>query len=179
LAPIAYPLHQRFGIESGLMTTIHAYTNDQSLTDSAHADLRRARAACQSMIPSKTGAAAAIGLVIPELKGVLDGLAVRVPTINVSLVDLTFQSKKAVDVDSVNECLRQAALQSPLNEVLAVNDAPLVSIDFVGNAFSSVADLTQTRVIGQTVKVLAWYDNEWGFSQRMLDTAYALGSIKS
>ena len=173
LAPLVLPLEQEFGIESGLMTTIHAYTSDQSLTDIAHSDLRRARAANLSMIPTKTGAAAAIGLVIPKLVGKLDGFALRVPTANVSVVDLTFESSKPATVDGVNEVLREASL-GKLRGVLAINELPLVSIDFNHNPASSVADLTQTRVIGNTVKVLAWYDNEWGFANRMLDTSKAM-----
>ena len=173
LAPLVLPLEQEFGIESGLMTTIHAYTSDQSLTDIAHSDLRRARAANLSMIPTKTGAAAAIGLVIPKLVGKLDGFALRVPTANVSVVDLTFESSKPATIDRVNEVLREASL-GKLRGVLAINELPLVSIDFNHNPASSVADLTQTRVIGNTVKVLAWYDNEWGFANRMLDTSKAM-----
>jgi glyceraldehyde 3-phosphate dehydrogenase len=173
LAPLVKPLHEAFGIEQGLMTTIHAFTNDQQLTDSLHQDVRRARAATQSMIPTKTGAAAAIGLVMPELLGKLDGFAMRVPTINVSVVDLTFQSNKLTSVDEVNACLREAAGQSPLDQVVAINEEPLVSIDFNHNPASSIFDLTQTRVLGSSIKVLAWYDNEWGFSNRMLDTAMA------
>jgi glyceraldehyde 3-phosphate dehydrogenase len=173
LAPLVAPIHQHFGIESGLMTTVHAYTNDQSLTDAAHVDLRRARAATLSMIPTKTGAAAAIGLVIPELKGKLDGLAIRVPTANVSMVDLTLQLKKDTTVKEVNQVLTQAS-QNSYCGVLAVNNEPLVSIDFNQNPASSIADLSQTRLIGKTLKVMSWYDNEWGFSNRMLDTAKAL-----
>lgn len=173
LAPLVLPLEQEFGIVSGLMTTIHAYTSDQSLTDIAHNDLRRARAAGLSMIPTKTGAAAAIGLVIPKLAGKLDGFALRVPTANVSVVDLTFESAKPATVEGINKVLREASLGA-LKGVLAINELPLVSIDFNHNSASSVADLTQTRVIGNTVKVLAWYDNEWGFANRMLDTSKAM-----
>lgn len=173
LAPLVLPLEQEFGIESGLMTTIHAYTSDQSLTDMAHSDLRRARAANLSMIPTKTGAAAAIKHVIPKLAGKLDGFALRVPTANVSVVDLTFESSKPATIESVNEVLRAASL-GKLRGVLAINELPLVSIDFNHNPASSIADLTQTRVIGNTVKVLAWYDNEWGFANRMLDTSKAM-----
>jgi glyceraldehyde 3-phosphate dehydrogenase len=173
LAPLVLPLDQKFGLKSGLMTTIHAYTSDQSLTDVAHSDFRRARAANLSMIPTKTGAAAAIGLVIPKLAGKLDGFALRVPTANVSVVDLTFEAEKPVTVDAVNEVLRDAALNN-LRNVLVINELPLVSIDFNHNPASSIADLTQTRVIGNTVKVLAWYDNEWGFANRMLDTSRAI-----
>lgn len=168
LAPLVKILHDDFGIEHGLMTTIHAYTNDQNLLDKNHSNLYRARAAAHSMIPTSTGAAKTIGLVIPELAGRLDGLAVRVPTINVSLVDLSFIAAKPVDVASVNRALQQGARQYPAG-VFECNEQPLVSCDFNGYPASSVADLTQTRVEGQLVKVLAWYDNEWGFSNRMLD----------
>ena len=174
LAPLVQPLQQTFGIESGLMTTIHAYTSDQRITDVYHSDWRRARAAGLSMIPTKTGAAAAIGLVIPELSGKLDGFAMRVPTANVSVVDLTFQAQKTPTVESVNEAI-EAAANGLLSGVLAVNEQPLVSIDFNQHRASSVADITQTRVIGNTVKVLSWYDNEWGFANRMLDTTLAIG----
>ncbi|HET8817729.1 MAG TPA: type I glyceraldehyde-3-phosphate dehydrogenase [Pseudidiomarina sp.] len=173
LAPIAQPLQQQLGIESGLMTTIHAYTNDQNLTDAYHSDMQRARAAASSLIPSKTGAAAAVGLVIPELQGRFDGLAVRVPTQNVSLVDLSFIAARETSVAEVNEIIRNAAQQAPLSQVLTVNDLPLVSIDFNHNSSSSVFDAKQTRVNGRLVKVMAWYDNEWGFSQRMLDNTLA------
>lgn len=169
LAPVAKPLYEALGIESGLMTTIHAYTNDQRLSDVYHTDLRRARAAAMSMIPTKTGAAAAVGLVVPELKGKFDGLAVRVPTLNVSLVDLTFIAGRETSVAEVNDVIRKAAAQSPMNQVLAVNDLPLVSIDFNHNPMSSIFDATETRVMGRLVKVMSWYDNEWGFSNRMLD----------
>ena len=151
------------------MTTINAYTNDQRLSDVYHTDLRRARAAAMSMIPTKTGAAAAVGLVVPELKGKFDGLAVRVPTLNVSLVDLTFIAGRETSVAEVNDIIRKAAAQSPMNQVLAVNDLPLVSIDFNHNPMSSIFDATETRVMGRLVKVMSWYDNEWGFSNRMLD----------
>jgi len=155
------------------MTTIHAYTNDQVLTDVYHPDLRRARSATMSQIPTKTGAAAAVGLVLPELKGRLDGFAVRVPTINVSLVDLTFSPKRATSVEEVNKALQQAAA-GPMNGILAYNDAPLVSMDFNHDAHSAIFDATLTKVIeGNLVKVCAWYDNEWGFSSRMLDTTLA------
>ncbi len=174
LSPIAKPLYDALGIESGLMTTIHAYTNDQRLSDVYHTDVRRARAAAMSMIPTKTGAAAAVGLVVPALKGKFDGLAVRVPTINVSLVDLTFIAGRETTVDEVNNIIRQAAAQSPLNQVLAVNDLPLVSVDFNHNPMSSIFDATETRVNGRLVKVMAWYDNEWGFSNRMLDNTVEL-----
>ncbi|MBU2225609.1 MAG: type I glyceraldehyde-3-phosphate dehydrogenase [Gammaproteobacteria bacterium] len=169
LSPIAKPLNDELGIESGLMTTIHAYTNDQRLSDVYHTDVRRARAAAMSMIPTKTGAAAAVGLVVPELKGKFDGLAVRVPVLNVSLVDLTFIASRNTTVEEVNNIIRKAAAEFPMNQVLAVNDLPLVSVDFNHNPMSSIFDATETRVNGRLVKVLAWYDNEWGFSNRMLD----------
>jgi glyceraldehyde 3-phosphate dehydrogenase len=169
LSPIAKPLNDALGIESGLMTTIHAYTNDQRLSDVYHTDVRRARAAAMSMIPTKTGAAAAVGLVVPELKGKFDGLAVRVPTLNVSLVDLTFIAGRQTTVEEVNNIIRKAAAEFPMNQVLAVNDLPLVSVDFNHNPMSSIFDATETRVNGRLVKVMAWYDNEWGFSNRMLD----------
>ncbi len=168
LAPLVKILHENFGIEQGLMTTIHAYTNDQNLLDKNHSDLYRARAAAHSMIPTSTGAAKTIGLVIPELSGRLDGLAVRVPTINVSMVDLSFIAQKPVDVASINQALQEGAKQFPAG-VFECNEQPLVSCDFNGYPASSVADLKQTRVQGQLVKVLSWYDNEWGFSNRMLD----------
>ena len=178
LAPFAKPLNDEIGIESGLMTTIHAYTNDQRLSDVYHTDLRRARAAALSMIPTKTGAAAAVGLVVPELQGKFDGLAVRVPTVNVSLVDLSFIAARDTTVEEVNAIIERAASVAPLSEVLAVNKEPLVSIDFNHNAFSSNFDATQTRVNGRLVKVMSWYDNEWGFSNRMLDNAVALMNAK-
>ena len=179
LAPLVKPLHDKLGVESGLMTTIHAYTNDQVLTDVYHEDLRRARSATHSMIPTKTGAAAAVGLVLPELNGKLDGFAIRVPTINVSLVDLSFVSKKATTVDEVNAILK-AASQGELKGILGYNTDPLVSVDFNHNPLSSIFDSTQTRVSpdGKLVKVLSWYDNEWGFSNRMLDTTVALAGAK-
>ena len=174
LAPLAKVLHEGIGIESGLMTTIHAYTNDQVLTDVFHTDLRRARSATMSQIPTKTGAAAAVGLVLPELNGKLDGFSMRVPTINVSVVDLTFTASRATTVDEVNALVR-AASEGALAGVLAYNDAPLVSIDFNHNPHSSIYDAGLTRVMeGKLVKVLSWYDNEWGFSNRMLDTTIAL-----
>ena len=173
LAPVAQVLHQNIGIESGLMTTVHAYTNDQVLTDVYHSDLRRARSATMSMIPTKTGAAAAVGLVLPELKGKFDGFAVRVPTINVSLVDLTFTPKRATTAAEINQ-LMKAAAEGQLKGVLAYTEAPLVSIDYNHDAHSSTFDATMTKVIGgNLVKVCAWYDNEWGFSNRMLDTTLA------
>ncbi|MGC8517143.1 MAG: type I glyceraldehyde-3-phosphate dehydrogenase [Steroidobacteraceae bacterium] len=174
LAPVAKVLHDAMGIAAGLMTTVHSYTNDQVLTDVYHKDLRRARSATQSQIPTKTGAAAAVGLVLPELKGLLDGFSVRVPTINVSMVDLTFSAKRATSVEEVNELLRTAAASSAWQGVLGYNTAPLVSCDFNHDAHSSVFDATLTKVIGGTlVKVCAWYDNEWGFSNRMIDVALA------
>ncbi len=173
LAPLAKVLHEKVGVRAGIMTTIHAYTNDQVLTDVYHADLRRARSATMSQIPTKTGAAAAVGLVLPELKGKLDGFAVRVPTINVSLVDLTFSAGRATSVEEVNQALKAAAAGA-LKGILAYNEAPLVSIDFNHDAHSSVFDATLTKVIeGTLVKVCAWYDNEWGFSNRMIDTTLA------
>ena len=171
LAPVAEALHKAVGIESGLMTTIHSYTNDQKLSDVYHSDLYRARSATQSMIPTKTGAAAAIGKVIPELDGKLDGLAVRVPTINVSLVDFGFIAGRDTSVEEINEAVRSAAESNP---ILGFNTEKLVSIDFNHNALSSVFDANHTRVLGRHVKVMAWYDNEWGFSNRMLDNAIAL-----
>jgi glyceraldehyde 3-phosphate dehydrogenase len=174
LSPIAKPLNDVLGIESGLMTTIHAYTNDQRLSDVYHTDVRRARAAAMSMIPTKTGAAAAVGLVVPELAGKFDGLAVRVPTLNVSLVDLTFIAGRNTSVDEVNDIIRHASQQAGLRDVLAVNDLPLVSVDFNHNPKSSIFDATETRVNGRLVKVMAWYDNEWGFSNRMLDNTVEL-----
>ena len=178
LAPIAKPLNDSIGIESGLMTTIHAYTNDQRLSDVYHTDLRRARAAAMSMIPTQTGAAAAVGLVVPELAGKFDGLAVRVPTVNVSLVDLSFIASRDTTVEEVNAIIQNAAAVAPMCEVLSVNEEPLVSIDFNHNPFSSNFDATQTRVKGRLVKVMSWYDNEWGFSNRMLDNAVALMTAK-
>ncbi|MCG2579879.1 MAG: type I glyceraldehyde-3-phosphate dehydrogenase [Marinobacter sp.] len=171
LAPVAEALHKAVGIESGLMTTIHSYTNDQKLSDVYHSDLYRARSATQSMIPTKTGAAAAIGKVIPELNGKLDGLAVRVPTINVSLVDFGFIANRETSVEEINEAVRIAAQDSP---ILGYNIEKLVSVDFNHSALSSVFDANHTRVLGRHVKVMAWYDNEWGFSNRMLDNAIAL-----
>lgn len=176
LAPLVKPLHEKLGIVNGLMTTIHAYTNDQVLVDSNHSDLRRARSATQSMIPTKTGAASAVGLVLPELNGKLDGFAMRVPTLNVSVVDLTFQAKRETSIKEINQILLDAS-KGELKGILEYNDEPLVSIDFNHNPASSIFDATQTRVIGNTVKVLAWYDNEWGFSNRMLDTTVALMKV--
>ena len=170
LAPIAKALHDEFGLEKGLANTVHAYTNDQRLNDVYHTDLRRARAAAHSMIPSKTGAAAAIGLVVPELDGKLDGLSVRVPTLNVSLLDLTVNLGRETSVEEVNEVLAKASAGTKAG-VFKINELPLVSSDFNHNPASSIADVTQTRVFGDMVKILAWYDNEWGFSNRMIDTA--------
>lgn len=173
LAPLVQPLHEAIGVETGLMTTIHAYTNDQVLTDVYHEDLRRARSATMSMIPTKTGAAAAVGLVLPELNGKLDGYAMRVPTINVSMVDLSFIASRDTTVEEVNSILKAAA-EGPLKGILAYNSAPLVSIDFNHNPASSTYDETLTKISGRLVKVASWYDNEWGFSNRMLDTTVAL-----
>lgn len=170
LAPLVKPLHEAFGLESGLMNTVHAYTNDQRVIDSHHSDWRRARAAANSMIPTKTGAAAAIGLVIPELDGKLDGFAIRVPVINVSVVDLTFIAQKDVTVESVNTVLKNAA-NGELKNILGYCEEPLVSTDYNHSRESSIVDAQQTKVKGRLVKVLSWYDNEWGFSNRMLDTA--------
>lgn len=174
LAPLAKVLHEGVGIEHGLMTTIHAYTNDQVLTDVYHTDLRRARSATMSQIPTKTGAAAAVGLVLPELNGRLDGFSMRVPTINVSVVDLTFVASRATTIEEINSIVKQAA-EGKLKGILAYNTRPLVSVDFNHDPHSSVFDATLTRVMeGTMVKVLSWYDNEWGFSNRMLDTTIAL-----
>ncbi len=177
LAPVAYVLHKLVGIERGYMTTIHSYTGDQATVDTLHSDLHRARAAAVSMIPTSTGAAKAVGLVMPELAGKLDGSAVRVPTPNVSLIDLKFDSKRKTTVEEINEAIKAAA-KGELKGVLAVNDKPLVSIDFNHNPASSIFDLPQTQVIdGKLVRVLSWYDNEWGFSNRMSDTAVAMGKL--
>ena len=179
LAPVVNALHKAIGVERGLMTTVHAYTNDQTLTDVYHKDLRRARSATHSMIPTKTGAAAAVGLVLPDLNGKLDGFAVRVPTINVSFVDLTFEAKRDTSIEEVNAVMKAAA-ELPENQgILGYNDQPLVSIDFNHDAHSSIFDSTLTKVSGtRLVKVTAWYDNEWGFSCRMLDTACAMMAAK-
>jgi glyceraldehyde 3-phosphate dehydrogenase len=174
LAPLAKVLHEKIGIVHGLMTTIHAYTNDQVLTDVFHSDLRRARSATMSQIPTKTGAAAAVGLVLPELNGKLDGFAMRVPTINVSVVDLCFVAARATSKDEIDAAVRTAS-EGPLKGILGINTAPLVSVDFNHDPRSSIYDATLTKVTGGTfVKVLSWYDNEWGFSNRMLDTTLAL-----
>ncbi len=173
LAPLAKVLNDGIGIDSGLMTTVHSYTNDQRLSDVYHEDIRRARSATMSMIPTKTGAAAAVGLVLPELKGRLDGFAIRVPTINVSLVDLTFTPKRATTLEEINELVRTAA-NGRLKGILAYTEAPLVSVDYNHDPVSSTYDATMTKLIdGKLVKVCAWYDNEWGFSNRMLDTTLA------
>jgi glyceraldehyde 3-phosphate dehydrogenase len=178
LAPLAKVLHEKIGIEHGLMTTIHAYTNDQVLTDVYHSDLRRARSATQSQIPTKTGAAAAVGLVLPELNGKLDGFAMRVPTINVSVVDLTFVAKRATTNAEIDQIVKEAS-EGALKGILGFNKAPLVSVDFNHDARSSVYDATLTKVMGGTlVKVCSWYDNEWGFSNRMLDMTLALMAAK-
>ncbi len=178
LAPLAMALNEGLGIVDGLMTTIHSYTNDQVLTDVYHNDPRRARAAALNIIPTRTGAAAAVGLVLPELNGKLDGFAVRVPTINVSVVDLTFNASRNTSVEEVNKVMK-AASEGKLKGILEYNTEPLVSTDFNHNPASSIFDSTQTRVIGGSlVKVLSWYDNEWGFSCRMLDTAQALWNAK-
>jgi glyceraldehyde 3-phosphate dehydrogenase len=173
LAPLAKVLHDEVGILAGVMTTVHSYTNDQVLTDVYHTDLRRARSATMSMIPAKTGAAAAVGLVLPELKGRFDGFAIRVPTINVSMVDLSFNAGRKTSVDEINAAVKKAA-NGDLKGILAYNDAPLVSVDFNHDPASSTYDASLTKVIqGTLVKVCAWYDNEWGFSNRMLDTTLA------
>ena len=171
-------LHGAFGIKKGWMTTIHSYTNDQNVLDFPHKDLRRARSATMSMIPTKTGAAAAVGLVLPELNGKLDGYAIRVPTINVSLVDLSFIAARDTTVDEVNAIMKAAAESGPLKGILNYNTAPLVSIDFNHDPASSTFDATLTKVSGRLVKVSSWYDNEWGFSNRMLDTTVALMNAK-
>jgi glyceraldehyde 3-phosphate dehydrogenase len=178
LAPLVKPLHEKIGVKHGLMTTIHAYTNDQVLTDVFHKDLRRARAAAMSQIPTKTGAASAVGLVLPELAGRLDGFAMRVPTINVSVVDLTFVAERNTSVDEINRIMKEAS-EGELKGVLAYNDEPLVSVDFNHDPASSTYDAGLTKVMGGTlVKVLAWYDNEWGFSNRMLDAAKAFANAR-
>jgi glyceraldehyde 3-phosphate dehydrogenase len=177
LAPLVQPLHEALGVVTGLMTTIHSYTNDQVLTDVYHEDLRRARSATMSMIPAKTGAAVAVGLVLPELNGKLDGFAIRVPTINVSLVDLSFIAKRDTTVDEVNAILKTAS-EGKLKGILTYQTEQLVSVDFNHNPASSNFDATLTKVSGSLVKVSSWYDNEWGFSNRMLDTTTALMSAK-
>jgi len=178
LAPLVKALHDRIGVVNGLMTTIHAYTNDQVLTDVFHKDLRRARSATMSMIPTKTGAAAAVGLVLPELNGKLDGFAMRVPTINVSVVDLVFVAKRATTVEEVNKAVKEAS-EGALKGILEYTKEPLVSIDFNHNPASSIFDASLTKVSeGTLVKVCSWYDNEWGFSNRMLDTTVAFMAAK-
>ena len=178
LAPLVKPLNDTIGLVSGLMTTIHAYTNDQRLTDVYHEDIRRARSATMSMIPAKTGAAAAVGLVLPELNGKLDGYAIRVPTINVSLVDLSFIAARDTSVEEINSIMKAAASEGPLKGILKYTDAPLVSVDFNHDPASSSYDSSLTKVSGRLVKVGSWYDNEWGFSNRMLDTTVALMTAK-
>jgi glyceraldehyde 3-phosphate dehydrogenase len=180
LAPMVQPLHEKIGIVNGLMNTIHSYTNDQVLTDAHHTDMRRARSATTSLIPTKTGAAAAVGLVLPELNGKLDGFAIRVPTINVSLVDLTFTASRPTTKEEVNHIMHEAASKGPLKGILSYNEAPLVSVDYNHTDFSSNFDATLTKVTkdGLLVKVCAWYDNEWGFSCRMLDNAVAMMAAK-
>ena len=179
LAPVVAPLHEAIGIERGLMTTIHSYTNDQVLTDVYHKDMRRARSATHSMIPTKTGAAAAVGLVLPELNGKLDGFAVRVPTINVSFVDLTFTAKRDTTVEEVNAIMKAAAESDRLKGVLGYNDLPLVSIDFNHDPHSSTFDATLTKVSGgRLVKVTSWYDNEWGYSNKVLELIVHMNTVK-
>ncbi|MDA9689026.1 type I glyceraldehyde-3-phosphate dehydrogenase [Betaproteobacteria bacterium] len=179
LAPLAKIMHEKFEIKAGLMTTVHSFTNDQVLVDSFHSDLRRARAATLSMIPTKTGAAAAVGLVLPELSGKLDGFALRVPTANVSVVDLSIQVGKQTSVEEVNDVLKKAAEKENKRGVIGANSKQTVSVDFNHDSRSSIFDLTQTRVSenGYLVKVLSWYDNEWGFSNRMMDVADVLGQL--
>jgi glyceraldehyde 3-phosphate dehydrogenase len=178
LAPLVKPLHDAIGVANGLMTTVHSYTNDQVLTDVYHEDLRRARSATMSMIPTKTGAAAAVGLVLPELNGKLDGYAIRVPTINVSIVDLSFIAARDTTADEVNAIMKKASEEGPLKGILGYNTAPLVSIDFNHDPRSSIFDSTLTKVSGRLVKVSSWYDNEWGFSNRMLDVVIAWMAAK-
>jgi glyceraldehyde 3-phosphate dehydrogenase len=178
LAPVAAVMHKAFGIEQGYMTTVHAYTGDQRILDTLHSDPRRARAAALSIIPTSTGAAKAVGLVLPELKGKLDGTAVRVPTPNVSMIDFKFIPKKAASVEAVNAAAIKASKTNRLKGILNINEGPLVSTDFNHDPASSTFDVTQTQVIeGKLVRVLSWYDNEWGFSNRMLDTAVAMGNL--
>jgi glyceraldehyde 3-phosphate dehydrogenase len=178
LAPVAAVLHKAIGIQQGYMTTIHAYTGDQRLQDTLHPDLRRARAAAYSMIPTGTGAAKAVGLVLPELNGKLDGTSIRVPTANVSIVDLKFNAARKTSVEEVNAAIIKAAASKQLKNILITNDEPLVSSDFNHNPASSIFDLTQTQVVeGKLVRIAAWYDNEWGFSNRMSDTAVKMGKL--
>ena len=179
LAPVAAVLHKAIGIQQGYMTTIHAYTGDQRLQDTLHSDPRRARAAAYSMIPTSTGAAKAVGLVLPELKGKLDGTSIRVPTANVSVVDLTFTARRKTSAEEINKAVTKAANSQRLKNILEVNDEPLVSSDFNHNAASSIFDVTQTQVVeGRLCRVAAWYDNEWGFSNRMSDTAVIMGKLR-
>ena len=178
LAPLVKPLHDAIGVQNGLMTTVHSYTNDQVLTDVFHEDLRRARAAAHNMIPAKTGAAAAVGLVLPDLNGKLDGFAIRVPTINVSVVDLSFIANRDTTVDEVNAIMKKASEEGPLKGILGYNKGQLVSSDFNHDPRSSIFDATLTKVSGRLVKVTSWYDNEWGFSNRMLDVALAWMAAK-
>jgi glyceraldehyde 3-phosphate dehydrogenase len=178
LAPVAYVLNETFGIERGYMTTIHSYTGDQNTVDTLHKDLRRARAAALSMIPTSTGAAKAVGLVLPALKGKLDGTSIRVPTANVSVIDLTFVTARDTSVDEINAAMKEAAASARFKGILGVNAAPLVSVDFNHDPHSSTFDLTQTVVMDKRFcRVLSWYDNEWGFSSRMSDTAVAMGKL--
>ena len=177
LAPVAHVLNQAVGIEKGFMTTIHSYTGDQNIVDSAHSDLHRARAGALSMIPTSTGAAKAVGLVLPELKGKLDGTSIRVPTPTVSVIDFKFESKKATSAEDINNAIKAAADNGPLKGILGYYDVPLVSADFIHDPLSSIFALNETKVIdGNFVRVMSWYDNEWGFSNRMLDTAIALAN---
>ena len=179
LAPVAKVLHERFGITMGIMTTVHSYTNDQEILDLPHKDLRRGRAAAMSMIPTSTGAAKAIGLVMPELKGKFDGISVRVPTPNVSLVDLTFQTEKATNADEINQVIREAS-HGELKGILAYSDEQLVSVDFNHNAHSAILDTTFTRSVDARMhKILAWYDNEWGYSNRIIDLIAHVAKVKS
>src|ERR1700733_2035323 len=178
LAPVAYVLHQGIGIERGYMTTNHSYTGDQSLQDTLHSDLRRARAAALSLIPTSTGAARAVGLVLPALKGKLDGTAIRVPTANVSLIDFTFDAARETDAEEVNTLMEKAAQSNRLRGILGINKAPSVSVDFNHDPHSSTFDVTQTQVLDKTfVRVLSWYDNEWGFSNRMVEVAAHFGAM--
>lgn len=177
LAPVAKVMHESLGIEKGLMNTVHAYTSDQRLVDAKHSDMRRARSATQSIVPTQTGAAQAVGLVLPELKGKLDGFAMRVPTVDVSVVDFTFEASRETSVDEVNTLLKTAA-EGEMKSIMKFNEEPLVSIDFKHNPASSIVDAELTRVSGNLVKVCAWYDNEWGFANRMLDTSLAMMALK-
>jgi glyceraldehyde 3-phosphate dehydrogenase len=178
LAPVAYVLHQGIGIERGYMTTIHSYTGDQSLQDTLHSDLRRARAASLSLIPTSTGAAKAVGLVLPALKGKLDGTAIRVPTANVSLIDFTFDAARGTSSDEVNGLMEDAAKSNRLKGIIGINNAPTVSVDFNHDSHSSTFDVTQTQVLdNRFVRILSWYDNEWGFSNRMVEVAALFGQM--